>query len=110
MALTTTIDTDVGVPSTYQRITRIEYDAGETNWLVTVEYYATEQARRDGKRPLLTKRQPIPDYRLAPSPLRSFYEALIQCNGTELAGAAGDEQHTPALFVVQDNEPGRLTE
>ena len=109
MAITTTIDTDVGVPSTYQRITRVEFDAGETNWLVTVEYYASEAARRDGKRPLHTKRVPLPDYRLNPSPLRSFYAALTQCSGTEFLGAAGDEQHEPALFVVADNDPAAIT-
>ncbi len=103
MALTTTIDTDVGVPSLYQRITRVEYLAGETNWFLTVEFYASEQARRDGKRPLYEKRFAVPAYRLEPNPLQSFYAALAGFDGTELARAQGDEAPDTPLFVVNDS-------
>lgn len=103
MAFTSTIDTDVGVPSLYQRITRVEYFAGDTNWVLTVEFYASEQARCDGKRPLYEKRFSVPAYRLEPNPLQSFYAALAGFDGTELAGAQGDESPESPLFVVNDS-------
>lgn len=107
MALTTTIETNVGVPSLYQRISRVEFSAGDTNWVLTVEFYATEVARRAGKQPLDTRRFSVPDYRLDPSPMTAFYAALTQFNGTEFVGAVGDEQVDVPLFVVNDQDPGQ---
>ena len=109
MALLATIETDSGADSCYQRITKVEYEAGDTNWYLTVEYYLSAEARAAGKRPLNVRRIALPDYRLTPSPLAEFYAALSAFEHTELSQADGDEQHESRLFVLNDNDPGRIT-
>lgn len=106
MALTAQITTDVGVPSDYQRITDVRWDAGADQWVITVELYASEGARRSGRRPLETTDVWIPDARLQPSPLRAFYQALVGHGGTALTGAPGDEQAAQTLFVADGLDPG----
>lgn len=106
MALTAQITTDVGVPSQYQRITRVAWDAESGAWTLTVELYASEDTRRAGRRPLVTKDVQIHDARLQPSPLRSFYQAVTAHLGTDLTGAPGDEQVEPSLFVADGLDPG----
>ena len=106
MALTAQIETGVGVDSHYQRITRVTWDAANATWCITVEFYASEDARRAGRRPLETTDVWVPDARLQPSPLRSFYQAVTAHPGTDLTWAPGDEQVEPSLFVADGLDPG----
>jgi hypothetical protein len=106
MALTAQIETDVGVPSQYQRITRVAWDATGGVWTLTVELYASEDARRAGRRPLVTQDIQVQDARLQPSPLRAFYQAATGALGTVLTGAPGDEQVDATLFVADGLDPG----
>jgi hypothetical protein len=108
MALLAQIETDSGAPSAYQRITEVSYSAGDTNWYLTVEYYLSKEAREAGKKPLVVRRIALPDYRLQPSPMTSFYAALAAFEHTELSQSVGDEQHEVPLFVVNDNDPGNI--